>query len=298
MVWSRFQPTAKESQASRLEVRASWGLLATQAVIFIFLFFGKLSSLVNAEGDLAGHAALGSIELCAAGISLYLLSGSAAAKLSRLDWLGGLLAVLTAAMGFAAYSSTLFALYLILRDRNDLPAKAAGAVALAIAIQAVWAPLIFAKLSFIFLQIDAGMVGWLLGYVVPGSVSNGTIVITPGGHDVIITAACASFHNLSLASLCWVTLTMLHRSYWIRSDLYVGIGAMLIQFALNIWRLVFVCMSLPMYEFWHEGLGKHIFSGVATACAVAFVQLFLVRLDQRGGRGQVAVAHPGNGILS
>jgi hypothetical protein len=273
-------------------MRANWALLASEAAIFVFLFLGKLSGWVDGEGDIAGQAALGTIEVCAAVVSLYLLSGSSAVKSSRVDWLGGVLAVLIAAVGFVAYSSTVFALYLILRDRNDLRAKAAGAVALAIVIQAVWAPLIFSKLSVFFLQIDAGVVGWLLGYVVAGAASNGTIVTTPSGHDVIITAACASFHNLSLASLCWVTLTMLHRPYWIRSDLYVGLGAMMIQFGLNVWRLVFVCMSLPMYEFWHEGFGKHIFSAVATACAIIFVQLFLTRFDQRDLQ-QITVVQPG-----
>ena len=269
-------------------MRVNWALLASEAAIFAFLFFGKLSAWIDGEGDLAGHAALGTFEVCAAAASLYLLSGSNAGKPSRVDWLGGLLAVLFAAIGLVGYSVVAFSFYLILRDRYDLRARAAGAVALAIAIQAVWAPLIFSRLSSFFLQIDATMVGWLLGYVVPGAASNGTIVTTPGGHDVIITAACASFHNLSLASLCWVTLTMLHRPYWIRSDLYVGLGAMLIQFGLNVWRLVFVCMSLPMYEYWHEGLGKHIFSAVATVCAIVFVQLLLERLDDRCGQSTVA----------
>src|SRR5262249_24178771 len=69
--------------------------------------------------------------------------------------------------------------------------------------------------------------------------------------------------------------------YWVKSDLYVGLAAAFIQFGFNIWRLVFVCLSLPMYEFWHEGLGKHIFSGVATACAIVLVQTCLIRLDGR-----------------
>jgi hypothetical protein len=101
------------------------------------------------------------------------------------------------------------------------------------------------------------------------------------GHEVAVYAPCASFHNLSLASLCWVTLTMLHRPYWLKSDIYVGVAAALIQFGFNIWRLVFVCLSLPMCEYWHEGFGRHIFSAVATACAIIFVQVSLVHSRQR-----------------
>src|SRR3984885_13540760 len=263
---------------------AIWILAISEVAILVFLFVGKYFELATGS-DITGRAALGTFELGAIAVSLYLLSRVRTGPASPLDWAGGVFAVLIAATGFASYSITLFALYLIIRDRNDLYTKAAGTVVLAVAEQAVWAPLIFAKLSFLFLEIDARLVGWLLAYVVPGASSNGTIVTTPSGHDVIITAACASFHNLSLASLCWVTLTMFHRPYWIKSDLYVGLGALSIQFALNLWRLVFVCMSPQMYEFWHEGLGKHIFSAVATAVAILFVQLFLDRID-RAAYGQ------------
>jgi len=183
-------------------------------------------------------------------------------------------------MGFAGASVTLFALYLFVRFPLDLNMKAAGTVAAAVAVQAFWAPLVFSKISFLLLQIDAGVVGWFINLVVPGASWEGVVVYTPSGHNVAITSPCASFHNLSLASLCWVTLTMLHRPYWVKADLYVGVVAMLIQFVFNVWRLVFVCLSLPMYEFWHDGTGKHIFSAVATASAVIFVQVCLGR-DQR-----------------
>ena len=75
---------------------------------------------------------------------------------------------------------------------------------------------------------------------------------------------------------------MMHRPYWLKSDIYIGVGAALIQFGFNIWRLTFVCLSLPMYEFWHDGLGRHIFSAIATVSAIVFVQAFLVLRDRRG----------------
>ena len=98
------------------------------------------------------------------------------------------------------------------------------------------------------------------------------------------------FHNLSIASLRWVTLTMLHRPYCVKSDFRVGLAALLIQFGFNVWRLVFVCLSLPMYEFWHDRFGKHTFSAVAAGCAIIFVQLALVRGERRGSDGVAALS--------
>lgn len=261
-------------------MQATKVLLAAGLVIFAIFFFDALS-LLNERVDVGGPATLGAFELFGAAVCLYLVSRGNPAKVSLTDLLGCAAAILVAAIGFAAASLTLFALYLFVRFPHDQNTKAAGTVAAAVAVQAVWAPLIFLKMSFLLLQIDAGVVGWLVSLVAPGASWDGTVVYTPSGHNVAITSACASFHNLSLASLCWVTLTMLHRPHWVKSDLYIGVVAMLIQFGLNVWRLVFVCFSLSMYEFWHEGAGKHIFSAVATASAIIFVQVCLVRRDQR-----------------
>jgi exosortase/archaeosortase family protein len=261
-------------------MRATKVLLASGIVVFAIFFFATLTNL-DQRVDLSGRAALETFEFVGAAVSLYLVSRGRPGSASLLDWFACASVILLASLGFAGSSITLFALYLFLRYSDDLNMRAAGTVAAAVAIQAVWAPLVFSKISFLLLQIDAGVVGWLEGLFVPGASWSGTVVYTPSGHNVEITSPCASFHNLSLASLCWVTLTMLHRPYWLKSDLYVGSVAMLIQFVFNIWRLVFVCLSLPMYEFWHDGFGKHIFSAVATACAIIFVQVSLVRRDQR-----------------
>jgi hypothetical protein len=56
---------------------------------------------------------------------------------------------------------------------------------------------------------------------------------------------------------------------------FIALIALLIQFGFNVWRLRFACFSLPMYEFWQEGLGQHIFSGVTTASAIVFVLVSL-----------------------
>ena len=261
-------------------MRSTTVLVASGIVVFAIFFLGGFARLTDST-DVSGPVALGTFELFGAMACLYLLSKGRGSRASVLDWVACAVAILIASAGFVGYSITIFGLYLMFGAAGDHNTKAAGTVAAAVAVQALWAPMIFAKLSFLFLEIDAGVVGWLTSLIIPGASWSGTVVSTPSGHDVVITAPCASFHNLSLASLCWVTLTMLHRPYWVRSDIYTGLVAVLIQFGFNVWRLTFVCLSLPMYEFWHQGPGKHIFSGVATACAIIFVQVSLVMRDRR-----------------
>jgi hypothetical protein len=261
-------------------MRSTKILLGSGTVVFAVFFFGAfvdLSGRVDAEGPVA----VGAFQLLGAFGSLYLLTKGRVGATSVVDCIVCAGAVLIASAGFAGYAITIFAPYLVFRDPTDLNTRAAGAITAAVAVQALWAPMIFSKLAFLFLEIDAAVVGWLISLVIPGASWSGTVVSTPGGHNVAITAACASFHNLSLASLCWVTLTMLHRPYWLKNDVYIGLVAAFVQFGFNIWRLTFVCLSPPMYEFWHEGFGKHIFSALATGCAIIFIQVSLVLRDRR-----------------
>ena len=204
-------------------MRATKLLVASEIAIFGIFFLVAFLNL-NDRADIAGRAALGGFEFCGAAVSLYLLSKGRLDNSSLLDWLCSASAVLIACFGFTGCSITLFAFYLFIRDRHELNTRAAGTVAAAVAIQAVWAPFVFSKISFLLLQIDTAIVGSLVGQFVPGASWSGTVVTTPSGHDVEIFAGCASFHNLSLASLCWVTLTMLHRPYWVKNDLYVGLS--------------------------------------------------------------------------
>jgi hypothetical protein len=281
---------AKMTHPLRWAMRTTKVLLASTVIAVFAVFFFHTFSTLDEKIDVAGRTALGAFELFGIAASLYLLSKGRPGNASPVDWLVCAFAVLVACVGFVGSSITLFALYLLFRSSDDLSTKAAGTVAAAVAVQMVWAPLVFSKLSFLFLQIDAGVVGWLISHFVPGASWRGTAVFTPSGHNVEITSACASFHNLSLASLCWVTLTMLHRPYWLKSDFYVGLTAMLVQFGFNVWRLVFVCLSSPMYDFWHDGFGKHIFSAVATACAIVLVQIALVRRDKETSRRGLTVS--------
>lgn len=259
-------------------MKSKYLFIAAGLIVFAAFFF-QASNIVAAGSDGSGRAALGVFQFLGMVVTFHLLRGRAG-DASIPDFLGCGMSVLLACLGFPDFAITLFAVFLIVRSRDDQSIKAAGTVTAAVAVQGIWAPLLFSKISFILLQIDAGVVGWIISQFTSDSSWSGAVVSTRGGHNVEITAGCASFHNLSLASLCWVTLTMLHRPYWLKSDLYVGLSVALVQIGFNVWRLVFVCWSPPMYEFWHDGFGKHIFSAVATVCTIVFVQASLIARDQ------------------
>jgi hypothetical protein len=104
---ARFAPTATKL------------LLASGTAIFA-IFFLVAFLHPNEGADVAGRTALGGFEFAGAAASLYLLSKGKLDKISLLDWLCSAFAILMACFGFTGSSITLFAFYLLVRDRHDL----------------------------------------------------------------------------------------------------------------------------------------------------------------------------------
>ena len=88
-----------------MTVRRSWLFFIFEGLILAFLLLGKFLN-PSAGSDIAGRVALGTFELGATAVSLLLLSRGRSGNASFFDWAVGALAVLSAAIGLAAYSST------------------------------------------------------------------------------------------------------------------------------------------------------------------------------------------------
>jgi hypothetical protein len=190
-------------------------------------------------------------------------------------------AVLLTLFNFHGIAVIIAAMCLQRGNRGDLQMKAAGTIVAAIAVQAVVAPLVFAKISPFLLPLDAAAAGFLLSTILPGASWSGTVINSINGHSVVVLAGCSSFHNLSLATLCWVTITMAHRPYWTRHDLWIGVWAGFIQIAFNVARLLLISISEPMFHFWHDGVGRHYFAAAATFSATLFVAMGVLRADRK-----------------
>jgi exosortase/archaeosortase family protein len=89
-------------------------------------------------------------------------------------------------------------------------------------------------------------------------------VIKTEGHSIEIYNGCSSFHNISLAALCWIALTRLKRPAFIKSDFLFGAAACLAMIALNATRLYTMSLSFEKYEYWHDGFGSEIFAAAST----------------------------------
>jgi hypothetical protein len=71
--------------------------------------------------------------------------------------------------------------------------------------------------------------------------------------------AARHFHNLSLALLCWVTISRLRCQTWQVRDFVIGSMIGITMILLNLARIVLMAWNVELYDYWHNGIGAEIF---------------------------------------
>lgn len=175
-----------------------------------------------------------------------------------------LIGELSSAAGLAAL--TIYLVATTVQDRA--PRLAVATVFGALFVQQTIIPILYDVLVPIITRFDTMLVGSFVELTVRGSTWQGDTISVPWDHSIIVAAGCSSFRNVSLATLCWVSLTKLERPEWRRLDIGVLAIAAGFQIALNVTRIYLMALSDNMYLYWHTGMGSHIFAVTASAGAV------------------------------
>jgi exosortase/archaeosortase family protein len=151
------------------------------------------------------------------------------------------------------------------RGRSDPNLRSAGIVLAALTVQMYWGHIVFDLFAVPLLRAETAVVGTLVQAVRAGTEWQGNVITAPSGFSVIVYSACSSFHNLSLAMLCWLTVSRLRNQNWRNRDLLTGcvIGAAMI--ACNVARICLMSWGPDLYGYWHDGSGAQIFAVGASA---------------------------------
>jgi exosortase/archaeosortase family protein len=195
---------------------------------------------------------------------LYLQTSSAPAS-SRDFWVAGVVgAINLLPSGKATWiAATLAALYIYAENEKGSNGRAGATVLGALCVQSLWGPTLFSLFTVYLLRADAALVGVALK-LTRGGFDWHENVISTQGFTVGIYNDCSSFHNISLAALCWISLTKLHRPTFIRSDFKFAAAACLAMIALNAARLYTISLGLESFAYWHDGAGAQIFAVTAS----------------------------------
>ena len=177
-------------------------------------------------------------------------------------------------------SATGLAGYLCLFNDGDRKLRSAGIVLAALSVQALWGHIFFNLIALHLLRVETAAVGFMLEMAGAGTSWKGNVITGPTGFGLAIFASCSSFHNLSSALLCWVTVTRMRCQHLSRRTFVVGaiIGTTMI--ALNFARLYLMALDADSYDLWHEGVGGEIFA-VGASLAVLLISLIGTRKTAR-----------------
>jgi hypothetical protein len=182
---------------------------------------------------------------CASG--LWLMMGGRERSVTPIDLVIGAVALALIALpigGLSWIAVSGLALYILLFTQEDLPMRRGALILLATAVPMFWSRLLFQLFANFILEVDASLVGWLLGADRTGNMvrfanDSGYLVIMP---------PCSSLANMSLAFLCWITVSEVAGHRRTLSDLgwcLLACGSVL---AVNVGRLSAMGISVRHYE--------------------------------------------------
>lgn len=207
------------------------------------------------------EAVLGTFEIsvivwisCAAGVSLVLQDRTVGIRSSELV-LGAIfvLLVLLPIGPLSWLAVTALSLYVI--NTADVSSSRRGAfILLASTVPMLWSRVLFQFFAERLLRVDASLVGWILR-----THRNGDIVDFADGSGVlVILPACSSLANVSLALLCWVTVSQLVSHKKSTYDLFWPLMACLSVVAVNVTRISFMGLSQWHYAMFHSSWGDAV----------------------------------------
>ena len=165
------------------------------------------------------------------------------------------------------------AIYGWLNNGGDLKLRAASIVLAALSVQEFWGKIVFKLFELPLLRAETAVVGSILEAVRPGIAWQDNVITGPDGHGIVVYDLCSSFHNLSVAALCWMTVRSQQDRNWQTRDFVTGGVVCLTMVLFNVTRLCLMAWSADLYEYWHYGPGFQIFA-VGASVAMLLISLY------------------------
>lgn len=203
---------------------------------------------------------------CAAGVSLVVQERTVGVRSSELAMAAGFIVLVILPIGPLSWLAvTALSLYIIF-STNVASSRRGAFILLATTVPMLWSRLLFRFFANLILQIDASLVGWLLGTHRTGDIvdfadGSGVLVILPG---------CSSLANVSLAILCWVTVSELAGHKRSAFDLFWCLMACVSVIVVNVTRIGLMGLSQWHYAIIHGSLGEVVGNAIILGLMVGF----------------------------
>ena len=206
---------------------------------------------------------------CIAGVSLILRDRTIGLRSSELALgVGFLFLVILPSGPLSWVAVTALSLY-ILVSTNINSSRRGAFILLATTVPMLWSRLLFYFFANPILEVDASLVGWLLGTHRTGNI----VDFADGSGQLEILRACSSLANVSLAFLCWVTICQLVSHKKSAYDLVWCALACVSVIIVNVTRISFAGLSQWHYSVFHGPWGDTVANIIILSLIVGFCAL-------------------------
>jgi hypothetical protein len=169
---------------------------------------------------------------------------------------------------------TAFSLYMLLQKDGPSSRRRGAKLLLAATLPMFWSRLLLHFFAQPVLAIDASMIGWLMGSERVGNM----VRFADGSGNLVIFPGCSSLAGVSIAVLCWVTVshTIRHRR---SAEDFVWCGLACVSVvAVNTARMSIMSLSEWHYQVMH-GQWVEEFANAITLFLVVGFSLLGVRRE-------------------
>jgi hypothetical protein len=157
-------------------------------------------------------------------------------------------------------------LYILIFANGSSARKRGALILLALTVPMLWSQMLFRFFAKFILDIDAFLVASLLG---TNRIGNMVGLVDGSGHMVVLPA-CSSLTNMSLAFLCWVSVTQWAEHRWSAADILWSLLVCMSVIAVNVARMSLMGLSHWHYEVFHSELGNMVANVIMLCLMIGF----------------------------
>jgi hypothetical protein len=157
-------------------------------------------------------------------------------------------------------------LYILLFASEGSERRRGAIILLALTVPMLWSRLLFQFFAKPILDIDATLVASLLGTNRVGNM----VGFADGSGYMVVLPGCSSLANMSLAFLCWVSVTQWAKHRWSAMDLLWSLLACASVIAVNVTRISLMGLSRSHHEAIHSESGDLVANSVMLILMVGF----------------------------
>lgn len=212
---------------------------------------------------------------CFVGVSLILDDRKGEVQKADLVLSAPLLLLIALPVGAASWLAlTILSLYVLIFGQPGDSLRRGAIVLLAVTVPMLWSRLIFNLFAKFVLEIDATLVAWMLGTHRTGNL----VEFADHSGSLAIFPACSSLANVSLALLCWVTVSQFARHKWSSRDIFWCLLACFSVVAVNVLRISLMGVNASFYTMLHGSISESLLSIVMLGLVLS-ISLAGVRHD-------------------